>query len=267
MKKILLSLFLLSASVAATAQDGSSPLMKYSVATNSFLSNWFVQAGIVGSSFYGDKANTPASLPGGLTKGFRTNGGLSVALGKWFTPGLGLRTKFQGTWGRTVVSTDSKTNASRYWTMHEQVLFNFTNLFKGYVDDRLYNLIPYLGAGIGRNMTHGTYALGAGIGVLNQFRVNRKLSVMLDLSWDIYEPDFDGAGGYVGGKGLHGKDQRVSLEVGVTWHLGAATFTHTPDVDAIRELQQSQIDALNAQLADEQAESERLRQQINNSRK
>ena len=32
----------------------------------------------------------------------RGNFGAAVAVGKWFTPGLGLRVKAQGIWGKTV---------------------------------------------------------------------------------------------------------------------------------------------------------------------
>jgi hypothetical protein len=35
-------------------------------------------------------------------KDFRSNAGAAVAIGKWFTPGLGLRTKVQGIWGKRV---------------------------------------------------------------------------------------------------------------------------------------------------------------------
>lgn len=35
-------------------------------------------------------------------KKFRSNPGVSLAIGKWFTPSIGLRTKLQGIWGKKV---------------------------------------------------------------------------------------------------------------------------------------------------------------------
>lgn len=259
MKRVMILLVMTGLMLTANAQSSDVPSLKYSVATASFWSNWFLQADFSGSSFFGDRGNaigTPIS--GGLLKDFRTNKGFSVALGKWFTPGLGLRTKFNGIWGRTVVSEDEDINASKYWTLNEQLLFNFSNLFAGYSETRFWNFVPYLSAGVGRNMSHNTYAMGLGAGLLNQWRISPKTSLHLDVSYGVYEPDFDGAGGSIFSRGLPGKDRVVSFEVGVTYHLGRATFQRVPDTEAIKILYQSQIEALSAQLADEQRENARL---------
>ena len=48
----------------------------------------------------------------------------------------------------------------------------------------------------------------------------------------------------------------------MTYNLGKAGWNKTPDVEAIKALSQSQIDALNAQLADANAENARLQKQI-----
>ena len=51
MKKIVLGLALASLSMGAFAQN-SDPTLKHSVSTNSFWSNWFVQAGIDWNAWY-----------------------------------------------------------------------------------------------------------------------------------------------------------------------------------------------------------------------
>jgi outer membrane protein OmpA-like peptidoglycan-associated protein len=48
--------------------------------------------------------------------------------------------------------------------------------------------------------------------------------------------------------------------------LGRATWDKTPDVDAIKALSQSQIDALNAQLNDANAENARLKEMLANQK-
>ena len=51
MKKLLAVLAFASISLSGYAQDAT-PTEKYSVATNSFWSNWFVQANVAGSAFW-----------------------------------------------------------------------------------------------------------------------------------------------------------------------------------------------------------------------
>ena len=265
MKRLLLLMTIVVTAMTGRAQDSELPSKKYSVATASFWSNWFVQADLTASSFFGDVGNAPgAQLSSSLTKDFRSRMGFAVSIGKWFTPGLGLRTKLGGLWGRTVVCPDKTVNASRYWTLDEQVLFNLSNMLCGYSDTRHLNIIPYVSAGLGRNLSYNTYAMGLGIGLLNEWRLSPKASVHLDLSWRAFEPDFDGAGGQVFAHGLHGKDQVLSIAVGLTWNLGSGTFQRVQDSDALNVLVESQLEALGAQLEDAQRENERLRKLLEN---
>lgn len=261
MKKFLMVLALASVSVAGMAQETTE---KYSVATNSFWSNWFIQANVAGTAFYSSQENN-LNLSNSPLKGFRNNLGASVAIGKWFTPGLGLRTKVNGVWGRTVNGDDKKANASKYWQANEQVLFNLSNMLCGYNPDRVWNFIPYLGGGIGRNMTYNSYAMGLQAGLLNEFRLSRKFALNLDLSFGMHEPDFDGnAIANASSRSPKSKDRDLNLEIGLTYNLGKATWNKVPDVDAINALHQSQLDALNAQLADANAENDRLNNLIKN---
>lgn len=264
-------------SVASMAQNTETtvPEMKYSVATNSFWSNWFVQANVVGTAFYSNQEHG-WDLDKSPFKDYRNNLGFSVALGKWFTPGLGLRTKFNGVWGRSVIA-DASTgealskefNATKYWTLNEQALFNLSNMFCGYNSKRVWNFIPYVGAGIGRNMSADIYAMGITTGVLNTFRLSDRFAVNLDVNYGIWEVGMDGVREGAKGdnkKGFGNRDQMFNVEVGLTYNLGKTRFNKTPDVEALKALSQSQIDALNAQLADSQAENAKLKNMLANQK-
>lgn len=265
MKRLILLLTLVGMVLTSRAQDSELPSQKYSVATASFWSNWFAQADLTASSFFGDRGNAPGTeLSSSMFKDYRMRFGFSLALGKWFTPGLGLRTKFGGLWGCTVVSNDKDINASRYWTLDEQVLFNLSNMFCGYSDTRRWNIIPYLSAGVGRNMSYDTYAMSLGLGLLNEWRLSPKASVHLDLSWRVFEPEFDGVGGWGFSSGLHGHDQILSIGVGLTWNLGSGKFNRIQDSEALNVLVESQLEALGAQLEDAQRENMRLRKLLEN---
>jgi len=263
MKKLLMVLAFAGVSVASMAQEAV-PTEKYSVSTNSFWSNWFVQANAVGTSFWGSQENQAFKFDK-LFKGYRTNLGFSVAVGKWFTPGIGLRTKFTGIWGRSVISEDKSINANKYWVVNEQVLFNLSNLLCGYNENRVWNFVPYVGAGVGRNMSYNTYAMNLNAGILNMFRISKKVAINLDINYGLFEPRFDGFPAHGTSKhSFKNMDRTINVEVGLTYNLGKATWNKTPDVEAIKALSQGQIDALNAQLADANAENARLNNIIKN---
>jgi hypothetical protein len=261
MKRILLLFAFVCAITSVLAQDDAIATKKHSVVTNSFWANWFVQGNIAASSFWGSQENSAFKFSS-MFKGYRTNLGISIALGKWFTPGMGLRTKLNGFWGRSVISEDKELNASKYWTLQEQALFNLSNMFKGYNEERLWDCIPYLGAGIGRNMSYNSYAMGFSAGLLNTFRITPKVAINLDINYGVYASSLDGfSQSYSANRSMKSRDRIVNVEVGVTYLLGKPGWRGATDADAMQALTQSEIDALNATIADMQAEIDRLSNQ------
>ena len=257
MKKLLIVLAMCGLTMGASAQETTTdPVQKYSVATNSFWSNWFIQVGADWNAYYSNEEHGQG-LSHSPFKGFRAVPGFSVAVGKWFTPGLGLRTKFQGVWGRQVY--DDVKHTRHMWTLNENVLFNLSNMLYGYNPERVWNFVPFLGGGINRNCSDNNYAMNLSFGILNTFRVSNKVGINFELGWNYAEEDFDGISAGKGSRVWEGKDNRLYAEVGLTFNLGKATWEKTPDVDAIKALSQSQIDALNAQLNDANAENARLK--------
>ena len=258
MKKLLIVLALASVSLCSMAQDAD-PVQKYSVATNSFWSNWFIQVGGEWNAWYSgqEHGNGLSKSP---FKGFRSNPGAAVAIGKWFTPGLGLRTKLQGIWGKQVNESEATSTSNKYWILNEHILFNLSNMLCGYNPNRVWNFIPFAGGGVGRSMTNNFYAMGLSAGILNQFNVSRKVAINLELGWNRYEGDVDGNDMLSNdNRGWDSHDNNLYAEVGLTFNLGKASWDKTPDVDASKALSQSQIDALNAQLNDANAENARLK--------
>ncbi len=270
MKKLFLALAFAGVSVAGMAQtnETADPTEKYSVATNSFWSNWFIQANVVGTAFYGNQ-ETGWSHEKNPFKDYRDNLGFSVAIGKWFTPGIGLRTKFNGVWGRTVPAGEDyknkSDNANKYWTLNEEVLFNLSNMLCGYNPKRVWNFTPYIGGGFGRNMSYNEYAMDLTVGILNTFRISKRVAINLDINWLTGEMNLDGVqdgATEIVHNVFKGHDNLFNVEVGLTYNLGKATWSKTPDVEAIKALSQSQIDALNAQVADAQAENAKLKKML-----
>ena len=271
MKKFLFVLAFVGLSSYALAQTSEVPTKKYSVATNSFWSNWFIQVGADWNSYYSDEEH--GIHPRSVTpfKGYRSNPGASIAVGKWFTPGLGLRTKVSGMWGKSVFAHDVvrgeavnvHSPMNKYWMINEQVLFNLSNMLCGYNSKRVWNFIPFLGGGFARSMTHNFYAMDLNVGILNNFRITKNFGIYLELGWNRLEEDFDGfSGSMIDGHKLRGwedKDNILYGELGFTFNLGKATWDNVPDVDALMAMNKEQIDALNASLRDAQNENARLK--------
>lgn len=259
MKKIFISLFLCSLSMAVMAQEEETT-ERYSVQTNSFWNNWFVQLGAEWNAWYGNVEDEQHYDKSPFKK-FRSNPGASIALGKWFTPALGLRTKLQGVWGKAVWTDHNKGNGNKYWILNEQVLFNLSNLFLGYNAARTWSLIPFAGAGVGRSCTYNSYAAGWSVGVLNELKLCDKVALNIEIGWNRYESEVCGMPSDIG-TGIMDHPNNVYAEVGITYNIGKTGWKKSPDVEAINAMSQAEIDALNAQLADERAENERLRSEL-----
>ncbi|WP_262288745.1 OmpA family protein [Hallella absiana] len=262
MRKLFIALAFAGFAMSMNAQE-TVPVQQYSVATNSFWSNWFVQAGADWSAWYSNEEHG-LGLSHSPFKKFRSNPGASIAVGKWFTPGLGLRTKVQGIWGKAVTDDNNAGNGMKYWTANEQVMLNMSNLLLGYNPKRVWNVIPFAGAGMSRNCSANKYAMQLSLGLQSSWRVCDKMNVYVEGGWNRLEEDFDGYATKISAKGQNhrgweSKDNHLYAEVGLTFNLGKGTWNKVPDVDAMKTMYQSQIDALQSQLDDANTENARLK--------
>lgn len=267
MKKFVIGAALLGMSMTAFAQQAD-PTMKYSVATNSFWSNWFIQVGGDYNIWYSNQEHGRHLDNGGdfnfLSKQRRSFGG-SVAIGKWFTPGFGLRTKLQGFNSKKIGAVG--VTSQHFWSLNEHMMFNLSNLFMGYNPERVWNISPFIGGGMARNMSVNRYVMQLSAGINSSWRLCRNLDLYAEAGWNRMEDNFDGnemaqLSNTYHGRGWEDKDNHLYAEIGLTFKLGKATWNKTPDVDAIKALSQSQIDALNSQLNDLNAENGKLRKEL-----
>lgn len=264
MRKLFIALAFAGFALGTQAQEAT-PVQKYSVATNSFWSNWFIQGGVDWSAWYSNEEHG-LGLSHSPFKKFRSNPGASVAIGKWFTPGIGLRTKLQGIWGKAVTDDNNAGNGMKYWTLNEHVMFNMSNLLFGYNPNRVWNVIPFAGGGFSRNCKTNLYAMQLSVGLQSSWRLCDNMRVYVEGGWNRLEEDFDGYGtgsNFKGSestlRGWEDKDNHLYAEVGLTFNLGKGTWNKVPDVDALKAMYQNQLDALQGQLDDANAENARLK--------
>ncbi len=263
MKKLLIVLAFASVSMASMAQEETEPTLKYSVATNSFWSNWYVQANFNWSAFYSaaEHGNGFSHSP---LKSFRSAPNFSIAIGKWYTPGIGFRTKFYGVWGREIVSQNKSDNKLTEWNLQEQAIMNLSNLFYGYNRTRVWNLSVFGGAGVD-HIPHN-FDMAFSVGIISQWRLADHWAINLEGGWLYKENPGNKEDKYNKGLYWESHNQQLYVEVGLTYNLGMCTWKKVPDVDAIKALSQAQIDALNAQLADANAENARLKELLANQK-
>ena len=245
MKKMLIALAMVSLSATAFAQ--SYPTEKFSVATNSFWSNWFLSVHALDASYNiagADQSLFEAPMWGG-----------AVALGKWFTPGMGLRAK--GTLGKFHNREWLKAgldNHVKYYTAEGDVLFNLSNLFCGYSETRVWNVIPYVSGGFLHMYGHHKSSFTLGVGLISTWKLTKHINLDLEASYK------QGRGHDIFSLNQKNANRVFALEAGLTFNLGKATWNKTPDIDAIMAANQSQLDALNAALSNAQAENARLKE-------
>lgn len=199
---------------------------KYPVITNSFWDNWFFSLGGGASVLMGD-----GDYAGSFGK--RISPTLNVAVGKWFTPGVGLRLQYSGLQAKGF--TDQKDvdyvrgnqfkggyykQRFDYMNLHGDVLFNLNALFGGYNRQRVYEVIPFVGAGFIHNYTKPRReALALNVGVLNRFRLSDALDINVEFSALGTEDKFDGEIG-----GSRSFDSMLNLTAGITYRFPSRGF-------------------------------------------
>ena len=275
MKKFMMLLAVVAMSMTAMAQGDFVPKNKYHVVTNNFWANWYIQAGFNANAIY--TSQEVDHLSGNPFCAKRGDIGFDVAVGKWFTPGLGLRTKVNGLWAKNLYNVGDH-HADKFLNVQEDVMFNLTNLFGGYKEKRVWNISIYPGIGYIHNFDQDPRSgdISYNLGVINTFRLAKHWNIFLDV-WGTFAEgsvfnngegkDFDWSK-HSGNAKAHLRywDKFVNATIGVTYNLGKCTWECAPDVDALMAMNQEQIDALNAALKDQQDENARLRDLLANQK-
>ena len=239
MKKIIITFMLSSLTMGVSyAQPQSKEPLRYSVVTNSFWSNWYVQAGLDMSLQNPYGHNFAYVFPNGKTFG------VNAAVGKWFTSGLGLRGKVNWENGIRLFENDHAAwlapfyhegvNMDRggYLSIVGDIQFDIHNLFYGYDETRLWNFQVYPRAGIVYNfgVSKGSPLVGFGIG--NTFRLNKRLKVYFDMAYNMVSSGFTGVEKSTGmGKNSNGY---FDINVGLQVNLGKSTFKRVVTENAFK---------------------------------
>ncbi len=237
---------------------------RYKVETNRFWSNWFVTAGGGVNLYFGDHDKQ-------VKFGQRLAPAVDVAIGKWFTPGLGLRFAYSGLSikGATqdgVHSTGEDVPGKGGWgywldkqkfnffNFRLEAMLNVSNLLFGYNPQRLYTLSPYVGLGVMKtNDKPAATEIAGHFGLFNAFRLCDALDLNLDVRGMLVSDAFDGENAGRGGEGM------LTATLGLTYKFGRRGWERQKTVVRIDN---RAINELRGQMAAMEAENERLRQAL-----
>lgn len=240
---------------------------KYSVATNSFWSNWFVQAGV--------DMNVTSLYRGGkfLSEDWH-NGrsyGLDLAVGKWFTPGIGTRLKLNwenGAFAHAFRNTDHVWEAPDFHkggfaAVYFDTEFNLSNIFCGYNESRVWNLIAYPRMGVIRNFGDNNYAPALGAGIESAWKISNRIGVYMDVACVFTTEGFMPYAAYK--QNAFASNKLASVDLGLTVNLGKTGWSKAVSLDDYEALSAeacSKLAALRSQLKSEQNENARLRSEL-----
>lgn len=275
-KKTMLAALALAASGTALAQEAQTvqngdftetveySTDKFKVETNRFWSNWFVSAGGGVNLYFGDHDKQ-------VKFGKRLAPAVDVAIGKWFTPGIGVRFAYSGLSVKGATQTGIHSTGEEvpgkggygywltkqkfnYFNFHLDAMFNVSNLLFGYNPNRVYSLSPYVGLGVMKtNDTPKATEIAGHFGLLNSFRLCDALDLNLDIRGTLVSDAFDGEAYGRGGEGM------LSATVGLTYKFKKRGWDKAKTVVRIDN---RAINALRQQLSDAEAENERLKRAL-----
>lgn len=271
MKRKFVAVALLLSSACVMAQekenrDNNGEILRGPYETNSFWSNWFIGVG-GGINIYEGEFDNQTSV------GNRIAPALDVSLGKWITPSYGVRLQYSGLEAKGLAPEGAmyaKDAHRNYYkekfnvsNLHADFMWNWSNGFLGYNERRVWNVIPYAGFGWVRswgNHTHNN-ELGASLGILNTFRLGKRLDLTLEGRQMLTKESFDGVVGGSNGEGMSSVTLGLSVKLGKT-HFDRVRKVAPADYSAYND----KINALRSQNSDLDAEAKRLAKELEAAR-
>ena len=192
----------------------------------SFWSNWFVQAGLdMTLQFPYDHDYSQVFSKG---RSF----GLDAAVGKWFSPSVGVRLK--GNWENgfplfrnrklewIAAGESGKSNMDQggYLAGDLDVLLNVHNLFWTYRPERKWNAMVFVRAGLATNLAIKSASPLVGVGCGITRRLTDRMSLYGDMAYQMITSEFYEGVAMTGMTVSTGHNAFMDFNVGVQWNLG-----------------------------------------------
>lgn len=267
MKKIIVVSVIMLLGLSAFAQNETVVQIqakKGPYITNRFFDNWFISAGGGIQVYFGD-SDARESL------GKRIAPALDISLGKWITPAIGVRLQYSGlqvkglAYCKTPYIDESVGNGyskEKFNTMnlHADLLWNVSNAWGGYREDRFWSFVPYAGFGWARSYksSTGRDEIAATFGLLHNLRISSALDINIEMKGMLVNQRF----AYTVGN--HGANVLGTITAGLTYKFKTRGFQRASDLIVVDDNSGfiNQINDLQNQLASAQANRDALANQL-----
>ncbi|SHE51915.1 Outer membrane protein OmpA [Bacteroides luti] len=234
-KKVLILLFAIAplGLFAQNTAHGQEKALKQYV----FWDNWFIQ-GQFGAQRTYSEGNKSSSF------GDKLSPTAALGVGKFFSPEVGARIQLGGWTSSNYLN--GSTYDVKYLNGNIDALFNLTNIFLSYKENRVFNLIGILGAGYVHGFRnsdenlHATNSVAPRIGLQADFRLSNTWSINLEANGNLLRDDFNGQE-----KFGCSYDGTLNVLAGVTYRFGRRGFATVEAADPA--LIQSLNDQINSQ--------------------
>lgn len=174
--------------------------------------NWFVSLSGGATAFLGTPLGCE-DLFGRLKPSY------TIGVGKWFTPSVGARVNYSGLHFK-----DSQLSTQEYHHVHADLMWNLLGNRYAKQDEVRWGLSPYAGLGLLHNADNGHNPLAISYGIQGQYRISRRVSVLMELSGTTTFQDFDGYG-----KANRLGDHMLSLTAGFSFSIGKVGWKRAVD--------------------------------------
>lgn len=208
--------------------------------------NWFISVAGGASILFGDD-NNDADFKN------RLNFAPQLSVGKWYTPSLGFRVQFNGgvihgfeNRGGSVLFMQH----NHYFAAHADLMWDVTNTWLPYREDRVFRLIPWVGMGYAQRFKNQgiprseSPTLNAGI--LTAFRLSKRVDFNVEIQGSLLNEEFNRV------QKAHLCDGIVQASAGFTFKLGKTDF------EAVDPMDYALLNDLNRQINALRAENDQL---------
>ncbi|WP_321426215.1 OmpA family protein [uncultured Bacteroides sp.] len=223
-----------------TAQSQEKTLKQYG-----FWDNWFIQ-GQIGGQYTFSENHKAASF------GDKISPNAALGVGKFFSPEVGARVQLGGWTSSNYMN--NGTYDVKYLNGNVDALFNMTNIFLPYKEDRVFNLIGILGIGYVHGFKdsdenlHATNSISPRIGLQADFRLSNAWSVNLEANGNLLRDDFNNQE-----KFGCSYDGTLNVLAGVTYRFGRRGFATVNPAD------ENLINSLNNQINEQRDQIKELK--------